>query len=262
MHKFLFCVFDFVTHLFGCFLSWFPKLFYCFIWSWFWLFSISRLRSFSNFDILSISGSLTCLKFFFLLTPNMGFHCIFLLRTICLYLWFLDVNCNLFLSLFVCCKHLKDLCFEWDVLLWTFDDVILDSLMVQSRPSYFNSCYNKPMIWWCRIVHHWGCFRLWPSMRKSIWFYMLVTIFVVGLILFLDHVVIGFAGWWKQLFTMTLLFISQNSTSLNPLSFLLPLKHWPMQFSNPFLFLIFALKSPVIAVLDVYILSILFFFFA
>ena len=62
--KFLFCVFDFVTHLFGCFLSWFPKLFYCFIWTWFWLFTIWRLGSFCNFDILSISGSLICLSFF------------------------------------------------------------------------------------------------------------------------------------------------------------------------------------------------------
>ena len=87
---------------------------------------------------------------------------------------------------------------------------------------------------------------------------MLVTIFVVGLIPFLDHVVISLAGWRKQLFAMTLLFISQNSTSLNPLSFLLPLEHWPIQFSDPFLFLIFVLKSPAIVVLDVDILSIFF----
>ena len=89
---------------------------------------------------------------------------------------------------------------------------------------------------------------------------MLVTIFVVTLILFWDHVVISLEGWWKQLFTMTLLFTSQNSTSSNPLSFLLPLEHWPMQFSDPLLFLIFVLKSPAIVVLDIDILSISFFF--
>ena len=50
---------------------------------------------------------------------------------------------------------------------------------------------------------------------------------------------------------MTLLFISHNSTSFDPLSSPLSLDHWPMQFSYSFRFSIFALKSPAIMVLDV-----------
>ena len=89
-------------------------------------FSLSEdLGLFTIFTSFLFLNHLYVWSIFFLFAPNMGFHCIFLLWTIFLYLWFLDVQYNLFLVLFVCCKRLKDLCFVWDVLLWTFVDAIL-----------------------------------------------------------------------------------------------------------------------------------------
>ena len=55
---------------------------------------------------------------------------------------------------------------------------------------------------------------------------------------------------------MTLSFISQNSVDLDLLSFLLPLDHLLMRFSDPFLFLILELNFSAVIRLDVGIISI------
>ena len=102
------------------------------------------------------------------------------------------------------------------------------------------------------------CFCFWSRMMQSVWFYMLVTIFVVGLIVFWDHVVIRFAGWWRQLFTMTLLLISQNSTSLDLGSAIISSSSWPLAnaVSRYITFPDLCVKRPEIIRLDVDILSI------